>query len=92
MSPTETKIELVTESIEALVLAEVIATNPACSEHERHIAVKNVRDARECLSKALKEFLAPTLRVVRVQDQRIAGAIERTVTRTTVEDRRPNLA
>lgn len=64
MSTTETKIELVTEAIEALVLAQVIATNPACSDHERHIAVKNVGDARAVLSKALNEFLIPTLRVL----------------------------
>jgi len=60
----ETKIELVTEAIEALTLAQVVATNPACSEHERHIAVKNVGDARECLSKALRSLLTPTLRVM----------------------------
>ncbi len=60
----ETKIELVTEAIEALTLAQVVATSPACSEHERHVAVKNVGDARECLSKALRELLTPTLRVM----------------------------
>lgn len=82
MSPTETKIELVTESIEALVLAQVIATNPACSEHERHIAVKNVVDARECLSKSLREFLAPTLRIVQSEDCREVGQMKRTITKT----------
>lgn len=59
-----TKIELATEAIESLVLATSIATNPALSDHERHIAAQNIRDARETLSGAFRELLAPTLRLV----------------------------
>lgn len=65
MTPAQqTKIELVVEAIEAMTLAQVVATSGACDEHEHHIAVKNVADAREVLAKALGEFLAPNLRIV----------------------------
>lgn len=58
---TETKIELVTEGIEALVLASVIAATSVNNHVFNH---QNVLDARETLKGCLREFLAPTLRVV----------------------------
>jgi len=64
MTSNDTKIELVTEAIEALVLAQVIAMNPACNEHERHIAAKNVIDARKVIRDSLKTLLTPTLRII----------------------------
>lgn len=61
----EAKIELVTESIEALVLATVAATLPSASDgNERAANHQNVVDAREVLRKSLRELLAPSLRVL----------------------------
>lgn len=82
---TETKIELVVECIEALTLAQVVATSPACTEHERHIAVKNVSDAREVLAKSLRELLSPALRVVQTERTDAVGDISTTLRRTTAE-------
>jgi hypothetical protein len=62
MSPSETKIELVTEAIEALVLASVIAATAA--DKDRALNHRNVLDAREALKGCLREFLRPSLRVV----------------------------
>lgn len=59
-----TKVEFVTEAIEALVLAQVVAVAPSRNEDERALAVKNVGDARAVLSKSLHTLLEPTLRVV----------------------------
>jgi len=70
---SETKLELLAESIEAMTLAQVVATSPACSDHEREIAMKNVVDAREALRKALRGFLVPTLRVVETAETRKAS-------------------
>jgi hypothetical protein len=62
MSTAETKIELVTEAIEALVLASVIAATAA--DADRALNHQNVLDARDTLKGCLKEFLAPTLRII----------------------------
>jgi hypothetical protein len=62
MSTSETKIELVTEAIEALVLASIVATTPG---KERAADMQNLHDARDVLKASLKELLAPTLRVVK---------------------------
>lgn len=59
---TETKIELVTESIEALVLATVITATAA--DKDRALNHQNVLDARAALAVALRQFTAPTLRVI----------------------------
>lgn len=79
----ETKIELVTESIEALVLASVIAATAA--DKDRALNHQNVLDARETLKGCLRQFLAPTLRVVQVQRDDRVGDVNRTLTRTTVD-------
>ena len=60
----ETKIELVTEAIEALVLATVVAAAPARNPEVGRANYENVVEARSCVAKALREFLAPTFRVI----------------------------
>jgi hypothetical protein len=65
---SETKIELVTESIEALVLATVVAATAADKDHA--LNHQNVLDARETLKGSLRQFLAPSLRVVASEGQR----------------------
>jgi hypothetical protein len=60
----ETKIELTTEAIEALVLAVIVATAPARNPDEHRANHRNVVDARELVKGALKELLAPALRIV----------------------------
>jgi hypothetical protein len=60
----ETKIELVTEAIETLVLATVVATLPSRNPEEQRANHQNVVDARVTVSNALRELLQPTLRVV----------------------------
>lgn len=62
MTSNETKIELVTESIEALVLATVVAATGA--DKNRAMNHQNVLDAREVVASSLKALLTPTLRVV----------------------------
>lgn len=62
MSTSETKIELVTEAIEALVLASVIAATAA--DKDRALNYQNLLDARETVKSSLKAFLQPTLRVL----------------------------
>jgi hypothetical protein len=63
MTTTNTKIELVTEAVEALVLASVIASKSA-DIGEAALNMQNLRDARVVLSSAFRELLTPTLRVV----------------------------
>jgi hypothetical protein len=60
----ETKIELVTEAVEALTLATVVATLPSRNPEEQRANHQNVVDARTTLSSALRALLAPTLRLV----------------------------
>ena len=79
----ETKIELVTESIEALVLASIIAATAA--DKDRALNHQNVLDAREALKGCLREFLAPTLRVVQSQRHSRVGDMETTLTRTVAD-------
>lgn len=63
-SPQEnTKIEIVAESIEALVLATVVCTNHT-TPHMNAINHENLRNARDVVRKSLAELLKPTLRVV----------------------------
>ena len=64
MSAQETKIELVAEAIEALVLATVIAVAPARNPDEHRANHRNLMDARDNVRGALKELVTPTLRVV----------------------------
>ena len=59
----ETKIELVTEAIEALVLATVIA-NAAHPSPQRKLFYETVVSARGEVASALRELLQPTLRVM----------------------------
>lgn len=59
---SETKIEIVTECIEALVLATVVATTS--SDTNRAANHQNVLDARGTLRHALREMLKPSLRVL----------------------------
>jgi hypothetical protein len=68
MTTVETKIELVTEAIEAITLAQVVLCSGALDEHDRAMAAKNLTDARAVLSKALKVLLTPTLRIVNPPD------------------------
>jgi hypothetical protein len=60
----ETKIELVTEAIEALILATVVVTLPARNPEEHRANHRNVVDARVTVSNAFRALLQPTLRVV----------------------------
>jgi hypothetical protein len=60
MTTQETKIELVTEAVEALVLATVTA-HVLPDTPNKH---QNISDARGELARALKELLTPTLRLV----------------------------
>ena len=68
MTTVETKIELVTEAIEALTLAQVVLCSGALSYHDQAMAAKNLIDARDVLSKAFKVLLTPTLRVLNPPD------------------------
>jgi spore coat polysaccharide biosynthesis protein SpsF (cytidylyltransferase family) len=79
----ETKLELVTESIEALILAVVVATSAA--DKDRALNHQNVVDARAVLKGSLKEFLQPSLRVVQTQKRDEVGDISTTLTRTVAE-------
>lgn len=64
MSPAQnTKIELATEAVEALILATVVATT-ANNDNERKANHENVVAARSTLRTAFKELLTPTLRVI----------------------------
>jgi hypothetical protein len=67
-----TKVELVTEAIEGLVLASVrlsgFSGSPTGSPFE--IAYKNVADARTNLAEALHSLLQPVLRVVTPPEKR----------------------
>jgi hypothetical protein len=69
-----TKIELVTESIEALVLATVIShasNGKQVGRHEAETIMQNITDARDVLRASLVELLKPTLRVVSDNGPRI---------------------
>lgn len=91
MSTSETKIELVTEAIEALVLASVIsatrlAPGSAALNHQ------NVLDARHTLKGCLKEFLTPSLRIITEREQRVGEAsstYRKTVESIPAPDARP---
>lgn len=63
MTTVETKVELVTEAIEALVLANV-AHATQTSMNARKANYQNVVDARAVLARAFKELMTPTLRVL----------------------------
>ena len=66
----ETKIELVTEAIEALTRAVVAhQANPA----NPRACYDIVRDARAEVASALRELLAPTLRVVTTEREDSVG-------------------
>jgi hypothetical protein len=80
----ETKIELVTEAVEALVLASVIA-NAAQPGPQKTMFYESVVDARRVLHDALACLLAPTLRVVQSQRRDQVGDIATTLTRTVAE-------
>lgn len=71
MANENTKIELLTEAIETLVLASVAAALHAPRAHldigeyaQNIMLMQNVHDARECLAESLRVFLRPTLRIV----------------------------
>lgn len=81
---TETKIELVTEAIEALVISTVAhQLNPAGANTN----YDNVRTARKEVHDALANLLQPTLRVVHSnEDVRQVGGLKRTITKTDVRE------
>jgi hypothetical protein len=60
----ETKIELVTEAIEALVLAQCVLLRPGHDTSSGPRAHEDLLNARMEVHAALKELLKPTLRVV----------------------------
>jgi hypothetical protein len=64
MTDVTTKIELVTEAIEAMTLAQVVLCSGALSDHDQALNAKNLVDARVTLSEALKILMTPTLRVL----------------------------
>ncbi len=76
MSTSETKIELVTEAIEALVLASVVGHGDPTTNHY------NIMEARRVLKGCLKEFLIPTLRIVTERERRVGvmSVIDRKLT------------
>ena len=59
----ETKLELVTEAIEALVLATVVGVTHIGQPVKNNIH-QNIVDARQSVHDALQTLLTPTLRVV----------------------------
>ncbi len=60
MTSNETKIEMVTEAVEALVLATVTAHVLPDTPNK----LEAISDARGDLARALKELITPTLRLV----------------------------
>lgn len=64
MTTEATRIELVTEAIEALVLATVVATLPAAEDRSRKVNHQNVVDARASVAEALRQLVAPVLRSI----------------------------
>jgi hypothetical protein len=76
----ETKIELLTESIEALVLAQVTAITSGGGPYFH----KQVVEARGNLSEALRGFLQPALRLVTTQRHDRVGDVSTTLTRTEI--------
>jgi hypothetical protein len=81
----ETKIELVTEAIEALVLAQTVALRPGHDRYSGTRAHEDLVAARGGVHDALKELLTPTLRVVCTEKIDEVGAITSTLRRTTSE-------
>lgn len=84
MSTSETKIELVTEAIEALVLATVVAktgTDPTL----RVAHHQNVVDARAAVADALKILLTPTLRIVSTETEQRVGEMSSTKRRVVTD-------
>ena len=59
----ETKLELVTEAIEALVLATVVGVTHIGQPVKNNIH-QNIVDARQSVHEALQMLLTPTLRVI----------------------------
>ena len=64
MTNVATKIEMVTEAIEQLTLAQVVLCSGTLSQHDQMLNAKNLVDARANVSAALKELMTPTLRVL----------------------------
>jgi hypothetical protein len=85
MSTSETKIELVTEAIEALVLAQHALLAPGLDRFSGPARHAELVDARHGLKDALKELLQPTLRVVQSQRRDVVGDNSTTLTRTVAE-------
>lgn len=77
----ETKVELVTEAIEALVLATVVAHTSATP----NIHHADVADARANVSFALRALLQPVLRVVTSEKTDKIGDISTTLRKTKTE-------
>jgi hypothetical protein len=73
----ETKIELVTEAIEALVLATVAAHTISTSQANA-INRQNVLDARRVVHDAFKHLLQPVLRVTSTERHDQVGDISTT--------------
>ena len=80
----ETKIELVTEAIEALVLATVIA-NAAHPGPQRKLFYENVVSARGEVASALRDLLQPVLRVVCTEKTDTVGEVSTKLSRTVAE-------
>jgi hypothetical protein len=76
----ETKIELVTEAIEALVLAQTV-----CLQHPGVVMHKQLTDARSCLRDALRTLLTPTLRVVTNEKIDVVGEASSTKRKIVAE-------
>lgn len=85
MTAVETKIELVTEAIESLVLAQVAALKPGHDRFSGPLAHENVVAARKDVHDALKELMTPTLRVITSEREDRAGDISTTHRRTVAE-------
>lgn len=78
----ETKVELVTEAIEALVLATVVAHTSATP----NIHHADVADARANVSFALRALLQPVLRVVTSEKiDEVHGVASTTLRKTKTE-------
>lgn len=64
MTDVTTKIELVTEAIEEMTLAQVVLCSGTLNMNETERATVNLVGARKNLSEALKILMTPTLRVL----------------------------
>jgi hypothetical protein len=76
-----TKIEQVTEAIEALVLAQTVAITSGGGSHFH----EQILIARTELADALKALLTPTLRVVTTEKTDTVGHISTKLSRTVAE-------